>query len=213
MEIERSIDEQLQTQSSEDEMPGLEGVTDDESESSEDIKKSSKDTIEIQTRSDAENTKWPGICIFFSIKEARAAYLEDKTIWKISWNKYRYVPKYNNQEDKWSPLSEQKIASLNSKYSTASDTDLFWVYQHVILPDEKQEELVRALDYGVGSKLFNKDWEEEFFRSKISTKTYYTRIIAKYMCYDMDKYEEQSFPLLIEEVLTDTEFVDKWVKY
>jgi len=63
-----------------------------------------------------------------SVAEAYEAYKKDKTIFKISFNGRRYIPK--TKQDLWEDDSE-KILCLYDTYKCADNLDLFWIDQTI----------------------------------------------------------------------------------
>jgi hypothetical protein len=81
--------------------------------------------MEVQTRNGM------GEMLYFpTVRRAYSAWIKDNTIWKISWENYRFRPKTKN--DVWSKPSEQKLYTLSLIYSNATENQLFWVNQSLI---------------------------------------------------------------------------------
>jgi len=90
---------------------------------------------EYQTRSDG-NGRYSGLHYFPSLDQAYAAWQEDPSIWKISWDingeHYRFRPKF--KKDQWNQLSEVKLVVLSDEYRDSSNESLFWIRQSVEVP-------------------------------------------------------------------------------
>lgn len=87
-------------------------------------------TIEVQTRSESHRGKWPGLNFFPSVAGAYQAWVEDQTIWKISWDTHRFLRK--RVRDLWNPDEEATLRAMSSDYRTATVTApsaIFWVDQ------------------------------------------------------------------------------------
>ena len=167
--------------------------------------------VEIQTRSESHRSKWNGIHIFDSVSKARNAYLEDKSIFKISFegtnekDRFRFRPKYNNSKDKWNLESESRIMSLNSKYKNSNGTDLFWVNQTICISQEKKLELFKKLGYSIEDGYQDETYYPLYQQNKISLDDYY------YYAMNSIQYPEDLMDsYCILEVFTDEEFVQKF---
>ena len=96
----------------------------------------------VQTRSDGPGGKYLGLRFFATVGEAFGAAQEDPNIWKISWDKHRFIRK----TEEWSPECEAKIATLlqghfihsgvEYSYTPPEYPDRQWWVDQVIFPKE-----------------------------------------------------------------------------
>lgn len=72
-------------------------------------------------------TKWAGTHRFASVRDARAAYLEDRSIWRIQFGEDESYYRPKLKKDKWNPIAEKILVERSADYSAAAPGDLFWV--------------------------------------------------------------------------------------
>src|SRR5579872_6823181 len=72
---------------------------------------------------------------YATFREAYQAYLEDSTIWKISFEYRGEHQRWRNKtwdpQDCWSEHSERKLCALHPEYQNSDK--LFWVHQKVLV--------------------------------------------------------------------------------
>ena len=162
--------------------------------------------MEVQTRSECHTSRYGGTFHFDSVAEARTASIIDPTIWKISFNEKRFRPK--TKRDQWDPMSEAKIAMLNSAYTAASNDDIFWINQAVMLDDAKIQEIIASLDPSTIVAVENTtdliDLKEKGVRPQLYRWNLYLALK------ETPEFESKYYCALIQEVLTDAEFVKKY---
>lgn len=113
-------------------------------------------SLEVQTRSDSFDGKYTGLNYFKSVKDAYGAYLQDKNIWKISFDEGKIARRWRPKtaEEKWNGFSETKMCSLNPKYKEAiekKDTSMLFFVDQTMWVDYETEQRVR--------KEHGSDWE------------------------------------------------------
>ena len=164
--------------------------------------------MEVQTRSECHTSRYAGTFHFDSVAEARAAFIKDPTIWKISFEQKRFRPK--TKRDQWGPMSEAKITMLNPAYAAASDDDIFWIHQAVMLDMEKEKEIIAslALDLSILSNKMKQELQDLKENLGIESRSYkFTLYLA---LKETPQYESNCATAVIQEVLTDAEFVEKY---
>lgn len=77
----------------------------------------------FQTRSD----NIPSLRNFKTFDEAYAAFKQDNSIYRISFDGQNWIPKYMSDEE-WYKQPEQKLRKLSKSYAEEK-SDLYWIHQ------------------------------------------------------------------------------------
>src|SRR5579872_114990 len=159
--------------------------------------------LEVQTRSECGELQF-----FDSVAKAHKAYLDDSSIWKISWsvgNKHhRFRPLSISELLAWSNLSLQKIRSLLPQFDKLANSTILWVDQLVcgkLWCEEIGEISTKFTQMTISNQVTMKE-ADEWYREEM-------RKLQKKFPTEKD-YEEWSDAQCIMEVLTDVMFRAKY---
>ena len=129
---------------------------------------------------------------------------------KISWydmknQLVRFVPKYNDPKQNWKESSEKKISELNPAYLSATQTDLFWVRQNLLLSHDELKQIFDEYACEDSKRHLDKLQPAEEKRSHA-----FIYLEVMHMTEHRPEVESAHDAMLIVEVLSTVEFTNKY---
>lgn len=133
----------------------------------------------FQTRSDEKS----GLQFFKTFDEAYIAFERDQTIHKISFDNYRWRPKFA-VGDKWSHQSENKLKRLSSAYAEGK-SKLYWVDQ-AVMPRNFEKQWAWRYDL-INDPMFGDQYYADCINEVITDEEFIKRFSETYSKISKDK--------------------------